>query len=273
MKKLFFFFFTICLGLLLFGCSNQKSISAKDKTEMKAVADVGSENVELTIAAAASLIDVTAEIAKEYEKIADNVKLHFTYGSSGSLQVQIEQGAPVDIFISAAQKQMDALDKGGLILSDTRANLLENKLMLITPKDSKINIKSFLDLTEEKVKKIAIGDPSSVPAGEYAKNVCTNLRIWDRVKEKCNMGTDVRQVLTWVETGDVDCGIVYKTDAAKTNKITIVCEAPADSAEKIIYPVSVLKNSKHASEATDFIDFLKTDKAIGLFEKYGFSMA
>lgn len=142
----------------------------------------------------------------------------FNLGSSGSLQKQIEQGAPADIFISAAQKQMDDLDKQSLLADGTRKDLLVNKIVLITPKDNKTGISDFSDIITDKVSKIALGDPKSVPAGQYAEQVFKNLNYNDAVTPKAVYGNDVRTVLTWVENGEADCGIVYKTDAAISDK-------------------------------------------------------
>lgn len=231
------------------------------------------ESVELTIAAAASLTDVTAEIAEAYEAVAPDVTLTFTYAASGVLQTQIEQGAPVDLFISAAQKQMDALEEQSLLLDNTRSNLLENKVVMIVPKESALNLVSFEDMARDDVKTVAMGDPASVPAGAYAEEVLLYLNIADRVMPKANLGTDVRQVLTWVENGDVDAGIVYATDAATTDRVTVVCEAPTGSVENIIYPIAILNASPNAQAAQAFIDYLKTVQTATLFEKYGYKMA
>ena len=144
---------------------------------------------------------------------------------------------------------------------------------MIVPADSALGLASFEDLTKDDVKTVAIGDPASVPAGQYAEEVLTSLNIKDKVFAKANLGTDVRQVLTWVENGEVEAGIVYATDAAATDKVKVVCEAPADSVKKIIYPVAILKASANAEEAQGFIDFLKTPGIAALFENYGFIMA
>ncbi len=282
MKKLLGILLVLCMVFALIGCapavesvspSESATPEATISATPEATPEATAEPVELTIAAAASLTDVTAEIAEAYKIAAPNVTLTFTYGASGALQTQIEEGAPVDIFMSAAQKQMDALEEGTLLLDGSRTNLLENKVVLIVPKDSTLGLKTFDDLAKEDVKTVAIGDPASVPAGQYAEELLTNLGIKDAVEAKANLGTDVRQVLTWVETGEVDAGIVYATDAATSDKVTVVCEAPADSVKKIIYPVAILKASKAAEQAQSFIDFLKTDECAALFEKYGFIMA
>ncbi len=260
----------------LFGCASNPSASSTASSAPSAPASSSASSakaeVNLTIAAAASLTDVTKDIAAQYKKVAPNVTLTFTYGSSGALQTQIEQGAPVDIFMSAAKKQMDALDQKKLIDTSTRKNLLENKVVLITPKNSTLGMKSFNDLATAKVKKIAVGDPKSVPAGQYANQVFTSLKISDKVKSKLNLGTDVRQVLTWVESGNVDCGVVYSTDAKTSTKVVVVCEAPAGSCDKVVYPVAVLKKSKQSAAAEDFIKFMQGPEVATLFQNYGFTV-
>lgn len=237
---------------------------SKDKETSK------KETTTLTISAAASLTDVTKDIAKKYKEKEPNVKLNFSYGSSGALQTQIEEGAEVDIFMSAAQKQMDALSKKNLVNKNSRVELLENKLVLIVPKDSKTSIKSFEDLAKSSVKKVALGEPKSVPVGQYSEGVFQKLGILDKMKKKANYGSDVRQVLTWVESGEVDCGVVYMTDAKISDKVTVVCEAPEKAADPVIYPVAVLKDSKYKDESQKFVDYLKTDEILKLFESYGF---
>lgn len=285
MKKILGIVLVLCMVLALMGCSTPAAesvtpsetaapeASVSPTPEATATPEATEAPVELTIAAAASLTDVTAEISQIYKIAAPNVTLTFTYGASGALQTQIEDGAPVDIFMSAAQKQMDALEEKTLLLDSSRANLLENKVVLIVPKDSALGLTSFEDLAKKDVKLVAMGDPASVPAGQYGEELLTNLGIKDAVEAKANFGTDVRQVLTWVESGEVDAGIVYATDAATSGKVTVVCEAPADSVKKIIYPVAILKASQYAQQAQSFIDFLKTDECVALFEKYGFIMA
>ena len=162
---------------------------------------------------------------KEFNKAYPNIALTFTYGASGALKNQIINGAPVDVFISAGVEQMDALDDAKLLLAGTRKNLLTNTLVLVIPKDSKLKIKSFADAVKsDKVKLIAIGDLKSVPAGQYAKQVFDSLNLWDQASKKINYATDVRQVLTWVESGDVDCGVVYGSDAL-VGEVKVICTA------------------------------------------------
>ncbi len=288
MKKTILIALAFCMAFLMAACSTTpaetseaaessapaetESVSASAETE-SASASTSAETVELTVAAAASLTDVTAEIAEAYKAVAPDVELTFTYASSGNLQTQIEQGAPVDIFMSAAQKQMNALEEQGLIDDGTRMDLLENKVVLIKPAASNMALTSFEDLATDMVSTVAMGDPASVPAGQYAEEVLTSLGIVDTVEAKANFGTDVRQVLTWVESGEVDCGIVYSTDAATTDQVTVVCEAPEGSVQQIIYPVAMLEQCQNPDVATGFLQFLTSSDAQAIFEKYGFQMA
>lgn len=275
-KSLFAILTTAALSLSVFaGCSSAQESSTAASAVSAASGAVSSQSkgsTELFISAAASLKDVLKEISTAYRAKEPDVKLTFTFGASGALQTQIEEGAPSDIFLSAAQKQMDALDKKSLLLDGTRKDLLINKVTLITPKGNPKNIKSFDDVNTDKVKKIALGEPKSVPVGQYSEEIFTYLHCLDAVKKKAVYGSDVRQVLTWVESGDVDCGIVYATDAATSDKIQVTAEAPNGSHKPVVYPAAVLKSSKNADAAKAFLDFLSSDTAKTLFVKYGFQM-
>ena len=217
----------------------------------------------------ASLTDVMKTIAASYQTVAPNVKITFTFDSSGTLQTQIENGAPADIFFSAAQKQMTALKDKGLTADDTIKTLLTNKAVLIVPADSKADISSFKDVATDKVKMVGLGE-ASVPVGQYAQDIFTAMGVWDAVKAKANFGSNVRAVLTWVEGGNVDCGVVYATDAAISAKVKVVAEAPADASKPIQYPAAVLKNSKHPDEAKAFLAYLADPEATKAFEAAGF---
>ncbi len=270
-KSLILVLICVLATVSIVGCNkNQENVpknnpKGEDNPENK-------EKVELLVSAAASLTDVLEEISELYKEKNPDVELVFTFGSSGALQSQIEEGAPVDIFISAAQKQMDDLEKGGHILEDTKTTLLINKVVLITSSDDNKDLSSFEDLTKENIKKIAVGDPSNVPVGQYSEEIFSNLNITDDISSKLVLGNDVRTVLTWVENAEVDCGIVYATDAFTSDKVEIITEAPSDSHKEVSYPAAVVKDSKHADESKAFIDFLSTDEIIKIFEKYGFTM-
>ena len=250
----------LILGLLAFilsGCTNNKSNNKKE------------ENTTITIAAAASLKNcMDDKIIPMFKEKYPNIKVQATYDGSGKLQTQIEEGADIDVFISAAMKQMNNLNEEGLIDSDSIVELLENKVVLIVPKESNKEIKSFEDIL--KSDKIAIGDPKSVPAGQYAKELFENLNIWDEVLEKSSLGTNVTEVLNWVSEGSADAGVVYSTDAASNDKVKVVLEAKEGTVSKVIYPVGIIKNSSNKEEAKSFIDFLQNDEVINIFESYGF---
>jgi molybdate transport system substrate-binding protein len=228
--------------------------------------------VELNVCAGVGLIDVLTEINTLYMQEHSDVTIIANFAASGTLQQQIEQGAPVDVFLSAAAKQMDNLQNEGLILTDTRKNLLNNTIVLIVPIDSTLGLTSFNDLTLDKVKKLAIGDPKFVPAGTYAQQAFDELGITAQLQPKEVLGSDVRQVLTYVETGNVEAGVVYATDALTSSKVKVVASAPSDINAKIVFPLAVIKASKNIDVAKAYIAFLFTDKAKTIFEKYGFTM-
>lgn len=231
----------------------------------------GIEPIELNISAAASLKDALIEIQTEYEK-ANDVKLIFNFAASGTLQKQIEEGAPSDIFISAAQKQMDALEEKDLIVKESRRDLLGNSLVLIVSEESKDKIQEINDIKKADIEKISIGVPESVPAGSYAKESLENLKMWEEVEPKLVLAKDVRQVLTYVETGEVDAGIVYSSDAALLKKGVIVGTFPADSHKPVVYPVALINESKNKEAARKFLDYLSAGKAAETFDKYGFQI-
>lgn len=227
---------------------------------------------ELTLSAAISLKDALDKVAEAYRAERSQSVIHFNLGASGTLQRQIEQGAPVDIFISASEDQMNSLESQGLLLPGTRKDLVKNTVVLIVPK-GKTGISSFQDLARPEVKVIAVGEPQTVPAGKYAQEVLTHFHLNEQLKAKFVLGKDVRQVLTYVATGNADAGIVYATDAMTTQDVAVVATAPADSHSPVIYPVAILKSSKRVDESKRFLDFLEGTKARGIFEQYGFTPA
>jgi molybdate transport system substrate-binding protein len=195
------------------------------------------------------------------------------FASSGTLQQQIENGAPVDVFISAGSIQMGNLQKAGLLIDETRVDLLNNTLVLIVTIDNALNITGFTDLATDKIDKLAVGDPRFVPAGTYAGMVFDDLGITDSVKEKIVLASDVRQVLTFVESGNVDAGVVYSTDALTSDKVTVVATAPAGINAQVVYPAAVIKTAGNVKTAREYIDFLSGVEADAIFEKYGFAPA
>ncbi len=233
---------------------------------------VAQAKTNLLVSAAISLKDSLQELKTTYQRSKPNLNVTYNFGASGALQQQIENGAPVDVFFSAAQKQMDALQQKDLILTDTRRNLLKNRLVLVVPKNSS-GITDFRQLTDSRVKRIAMGEPRSVPAGQYAEETLKNLGILEKLRPKLVLGNNVRQVLSFVESGNADAGIVYTTDTKTSNKVKVVATAAENLHSPIIYPVAVLKSSKNASAARDYVQFLSSNQGRSVFQKYGFSMA
>ncbi|AGL01923.1 molybdate ABC transporter substrate-binding protein [Desulfoscipio gibsoniae] len=230
--------------------------------------NAGAEPVNLTISAAASLQDAARELKEIYTRENPNVTITYNFASSGTLQKQIEEGAPADLFISAGKSQMDALAEKGLIIEDSRKDLLGNDLVLITGNDS--SLAGFDELTGDKVAKISIGAPESVPAGKYSQEALDNMGLWDAIQSKLVLAKDVRQVLTYVETGNVDAGLVYHSDALMGKNIKVVTVAPEDSHKPIVYPMAIIKETKHQAETESFANFLSGQEASKVFIKYGF---
>jgi molybdate transport system substrate-binding protein len=228
--------------------------------------------VTLNLSAASSLTNVLNELNALYVKLNPNVAITPSYASSGTLQTQIQNGAPADIFFSAAEAQMDALQSQGLLLADSRKDLLNNSIVLIVPLNSALNLSSFKDLTNANVKLVAVGDPKSVPAGMYAALAFDELVITAQVQPKEVLGANVSQVLTYVESGNVDAGIVYSTDALSSTKVKVVATGPADINAQIAYPIAIIKSTKVADTARDYLSFLSTLRAKTIFQKYGFSV-
>lgn len=230
----------------------------------------GVETVSLTVSAAASLKEAAEELRAIYIKQHSGVSIAYNFAASGTLQRQIEEGAPVDLFISAGKSQMDSLAEKGLIVSESRKDLLKNDLVLIAKEDA--DIQGFEGLRGSQVKKISIGTPESVPAGKYAREALTSMGLWDDVQPRLVLSKDVRQVLTYVETGNVDTGLVYRSDAMLGREIKVVASAPAQSHPPIVYPLAIIKNTGHLEEAEAFAAFLSSDEAARVFEKYGFRL-
>lgn len=227
-------------------------------------------DIELTISAAASLKDSLVEIKNMFEEEYAHIKVRYNFGGSGSLQQQIKQGAPVDLFISASEEKFDELLKVGLIDKDKRTPLLKNELVLITESSNPSSLLGFEDLVGTNIEHIAIGIPETVPAGEYAKETLEHLNIWEVIEPKVIFAKDVRQVLSYVETGNVDAGIVYRTDALTSDNVTIIESATPDSHTAIHYPIGIVNETKKYEAAKDFYNFLQTDAVLEVFENDGF---
>lgn len=266
-KKILGFLSISILSLfLVIGCDRLSILKLENPSQ-------ATPSTQLIVSAAASLKDAIQEIEPLYQQEHPETEIIYNFASSGSLQRQIEQGAPVDVFISAATSKMDALEKQSLLLTETRQDLLKNQMVLVIPENnSKSNLKldNFEDLTNKKITTIALGEPESVPAGKYAQEVLNYFKIADKVNSKAVYGKDVRQVVNYVATGNVDAGIVYRTDAEIDHNVEIVATAPEDTHSPVIYPLAVIKDSKNPEAATELIEFLTTPEAQAVFEEYGF---
>ena len=259
----------LCLMLGAVGCSNSGS-SSSSSSSSGASSDASSskssgKEIELKISAAASLQE------KEFKQVNPDVKLTVNLGSSGTLMQQIQEGAECDVFISAGAKQMDALVEDGTINKDDVKTLLINDLVLVAAKGEKID--SLDDLKSDSITKIAIGDPESVPAGKYAKEVLDNTKLYDAVQSKLVLGKDVKQVLSYVQQGAAQVGFVYLSDAHGVDDVDVVLTTDEDTHSEIAYPIAVLKDSKQSDAAKQFEDFLLSDAGQAILEKYGFEKA
>jgi molybdate transport system substrate-binding protein len=227
--------------------------------------------VEIIVSAAISLKNVFEEIGKTFEKKHPGAKIRFNFGASGDLARQIEAGAPVDVFASAAQKDMDDIDQKSLITSGTRMNFAGNSVVLVKPSLSQIRMELFGDLRKSEVKKIVIGNPKSVPAGRYAEEVLKYFNLREAVKDKLVFAEHVRQALDYVARNEVDAAMVYSTDAMiRPKEVRIITKAPDKSHQPIVYPIGIVKGSKNQSLAKEFITLVLSTEGKNLLRKYGF---
>jgi molybdate transport system substrate-binding protein len=231
----------------------------------------GARAQEVTLSVAISLKDATEELGRTFMAAHPGVTLRYNFGASGDLQKQIEAGAPVDVFLSAAQRQMDELEKQKLILVETRRAFARNVLVVVKPADSKVDVTKPADLTEARVTRIAIGNPKSVPAGQYAEESLRSLGLWDRVQPKLVFAENVRQVLDYVARGEVDAGFVYSTDAAiRPQGVKEAFRAPDDSYRPVVYPGAVVAASKQATLARAYLDLMIGEQGRAVLARFGF---
>lgn len=261
MKKILSVLCASVMAASLVGCSSSTETTTSTKSTKK---------VKLTIAAAASLENAFEdELIPMFEKANEGYTIEGVYDSSGKLQLQIEQGLDADVFFSAATTQMNALQDEDLIDADSVSNVLENKLVLIKGKDIETSVTSFEDIANADM--IAVGDPEVVPAGQYAKEALTNLGVWDSIQDKVTLAGNVTEVLSQVETGNASVGLVYATDAASSDKVEVIAECDNSLlASPVLYPVGRVSTTKHKKAADKLIKFLKSEKALKVFKKYGF---
>ncbi|MGL4912553.1 MAG: molybdate ABC transporter substrate-binding protein [Romboutsia sp.] len=250
-KKLILLYIVLVVILSLIGCES----NTKNK-------------IELNISAASSLKDSMIKIKEEYEALNQNIKLTINYGSSGSLKQQIENGAPCDLFISAGKSQIEELENKNILIPNTIKNLLKNELVMIAPSDS--ILKSISDIKKEDVKHIGIGYPESVPAGSYAYETLNSLNLENKIKNKLVYAKDVKEVLAWVQLGNVDAGFVYFTDTVNNKQIKIIENIKEEYHSKIIYPMAIIKDSKNVKESKKLQQFLLEERAKNIFKEYGY---
>ena len=225
---------------------------------------------EISVFAAASLTDALKEIAAAYEK-ETGVRVVPNLGGSSMLARQLEEGAPADLFLSADEIQMDGLEKAGLVVPGTRKSVLSNTLVIVAPEESRTRISSEKDLADARVGRLALAEPASVPVGVYSKKFLEGVGLWAAVAPKVIPTENVRATLAAVESGNVDAGIVYKTDALISRKVRIAFEVPAARGPAISYPFALVKGAPHEAAARVFLAYLSSNEARAIFVKYGFS--
>lgn len=234
--------------------------------------NTATETGALTVSAAVSLKDAFNEIAALY-KTKTGKSVNFNYGASGALQRQIETGAPVDVFASAGAVQMDALAAKSLIDAESRRDFARNRLVLIVPSDSKLAPVSFADLSKPEFKKIAVGNPKTVPAGQYTEQMFDKLGLKTEIQPRLILAEDVRQVLDYVVRGETDAGIVYSSDAQSAGDRVRVSDARSEGLHSaILYPIAVVKDSKQKQAAQEFIDMILSAEGQRILSNYGFAL-
>lgn len=223
----------------------------------------------LRVSAAASLTDALQELAPAYERQTGDV-LVFNFGGSSTLERQLEEGAPADLFISADELKMNQLERRGLVVKASRRSILSNTLVIVVPGDSQLKLAAPADLAAPAFRNIAVAEPQSVPAGIYAKAYLVKLRLWDRIAKKVVPTDNVRAALAAVASANAEAGIVYKTDALISRNVRIAYEVPRAAGPAISYPAAVLAESHQKAAAQRFLDYLQSPAARAVFRKYGF---
>jgi molybdate transport system substrate-binding protein len=246
----------LLIAIVVFSAENMDT-SAKEKSE-------------IIVSAAVSLKNAFEELGALYERNT-GVRVRLNLGASGLLQKQIEAGAPVDIFASAGGKQMDEIQAQGLILSETRRDLARNSLVLVLPLHSKISVRSFQELARPEVGRIAIGNPRTVPAGQYAQEALKTLNLWGKLEDRLILAENARQVLDYVVRGEVEAGIVYASDVSvASDRVAVAARAPQETYGPIIYAIAVIRGTGDRAYAKRFIDLVLSDTGQAVLKKNGF---
>jgi molybdate transport system substrate-binding protein len=228
----------------------------------------------MTLSVAISMKEAADELGKPFVQARPGVVLRYNFGSSGELQKQIEAGAPVDVFVSAAQRQMDELQQRGLILPGTRRVFARNVLTVVKPVDSTLDLSKPADLLDPRVKRIVIGNPRTVPVGQYSEESLRTLGLWDRLQGKLVLAENVRQALDYVSRGEVDAGFVYTTDAAvRATRVKEAFRPGEDTYRPVVYPAAVVKDSRHPALARAFVELLASAQGRAVLSRLGFQPA
>lgn len=260
----------LLLILILTACTSKEQPAPQSSSNQpNASQPAPSQKVELMVSTAATLKDAMDELKPVFEKEHPNVTLSFNFGSSGNLAQQIVQGAPSDIFLSASTKYMDTVQGKNLIEKDTRVDFAKNEIVLIAKKDSSLTVSSFENIDPSKLTHFAIGDPKTVPAGAAAKETLQKLKLWNQLQSKLVMGSDVNQVVNYVETGNAELGVVV-ADPMISKKVKVLAEANPEWHQPIVYTGAVIANSTHKNDAKAFVAFLSSDNGKEILKKYGF---
>ena len=226
---------------------------------------------ELTLSVAISMKEATEEIGRSFTKTHAGVTLRFNVGASGGLQKQIEAGAPVDVFVSAGQRQMDELERKGLVVAATRRAFARNVLVVVKPADSRLDLARPADLLDARVTRIVIGNPRTVPVGQYAEESLRALGLWERLRPKLVFAENVRQALDYVARGEVDAGFVYATDGAvRADRVREAFRPPGDTYRPVVYPVAVVRDGPHPALAQAFIELLLSGEGQAVLARLGF---
>ncbi len=271
MKKFILLMLLCTLFAVTASCNKTNENSGNTQTS-------NNEKTNMVVFAAASMTETMEEIAKNYEEENPNVKIIYTFDSSGTLKTQIEEGADCDIFISASQKHMDNLDinseqnedKLNFIDSETRVDLLENKVTISVRKDSDLAMTGFKDLARKDIKSIGLGN-ADVPVGKYSEEILMNIGIWDQIQDKVTFGSNVKEVTNWISENAVDCGIIYQTDAYSADLKILLTATNEELKTPVVYPAAVTKNSINKEEASKFLEYLQNEESSAIFESVGFN--
>ncbi len=264
----------VLLGVFLaIGCTDNGNEATNNKsTPVPSETPVSGQKPEtITVSAASSLTGAFTDMESKFETENPNIDVNFNFGSSGNLRKQIEGGAPADVFASADQKNMDTLANETLIDNSSRENFVKNSLVLIVPANSTLNITGVKDLTNPEVKKISIGNPDTVPVGNYTRTAMTEAGLWSQLENKAVLAEDVKQALTYVERGEVDAGFVYMSDAMTAEPGTMKIVTNVSVSTPVKYPIAIVSSSEHKKDAQEFIDYVTGKEGQETLEKYGFT--